>query len=127
MVACFLEQLLLRELNTVLGKPWLKNKTKPTKTKPPQLLFTERSKQQTPKYQPRHLNMYKTSKKMFKIRREKKKIFWRWNSLNLMFIYQSMCLYLGRSPEDVFSLSRELDKQINEDDDTIHLINFLHS
>lgn len=35
-----------------------------------------------------------------------------------------MCLYLGRSPEDVSIVSRELDKQINDDGDTIHLISF---
>lgn len=38
-----------------------------------------------------------------------------------------MCLYLGRSPEDVFTVRKELDKQINEDGDTINLISFLHS
>lgn len=71
--------------------------------------------------------MYRTGKKILKIDRHKKKLLWKWNSLNLMSIYRSMCLYVGRSPEDVFIVSRELDKQINEDDDTINLISFLHS
>lgn len=44
-----------------------------------------------------------------------------------MCIYESMCLYLGRPPEDVFTCSKELGKQINEDGDTIYLISFLHS
>lgn len=66
-------------------------------------------------------------KKILKIHRQKKNLLWRWNSLNLMSIYQSMCLYVSKSPEDFFKISRELDKQINEDGDTINLISFLHS
>lgn len=74
--------------------------------------------------------MYRTGKQTNKqinpLRGKKKK------SLEVEFTqpcissYQSMCLYLGRSPQDVLILSRELDKQINDDSDTICLISFLH-
>ena len=61
--------------------------------------------------------MYRTGKKDFKNLQTEKKLLWRWNLLNLTSIYQSVCLYLGRSPRDVFIVSRELSKQINEDGD----------